>query len=834
MRRSNLSLAVIVSIVFTVQVLAAQTRKPAAEVEKQADSLLSKMTLEEKVDYLGGFEDFYIRAIPRLGLPAFRMSDGPVGVRNYGPSTTLAGGIALAATWDPALDRRAGVVLGEDSRARGVNFLLGPGVNINRAPMNGRNFEYFGEDPFLASRTAVAYIEGLQSQRVCATIKHFVGNNSEYDRHNTDSIIDERTLREIYLPTFEAAVKQAHVCAIMDSYNLTNGEHMTQNGYLNNEVVKKEWGFDGIIMSDWSATYDGVAAVNNGLDLEMPSGKFMNRSTLLPAIKEGKVTEATIDDHVRRILRLALEFGWLDDKQTDLSVPLYNPHGDEVALEAARSSMVLLKNEGNLLPLDEARTKTLAVIGPDAYPAEPVGGGSAGVRPFHAVDYMEGIANYAGKKMNVLYKAGIPTLEDMAERTTFQTDASGGKQGLHAEFFASHDLSGNAVADSVEPHVNYGEEHPLPHDFQSARWSGYYRVDTAGQYEIFLQSMGELGGARLYLDGKLIFDDWNLHTSLIHDTTVELPAGAHEIRLESYRVFHWHETPLRLGILPTNALVDPEARQIASKADAVVVAVGFSPSTEGEGSDRTFGLPPGQDALIQAMLAANKKVIVVITSGSGVDMTAWVDHAPAILEAWYPGQEGGKALAQLLFGEYSPSGKLPVTFDRSFAENAVYHNYYPNDGDKRVKYSEGMFLGYRHYDKAGMKPLFPFGYGLSYTTFKYSNLAVSPESVSGDEPVTVTFDLTNTGKREGAEVAELYVSDAHSQVPMPVKELKGFSKVDLKPGETRKVSIKLDRRALSYYDVNEKRWNAEPGDFGILVGSSSENIELKGTLHLAH
>ena len=396
-----------------------QHKPPASEVEKRVDAILGKMTLEEKIDYLGGVDGFYIRAIPRLGLPAFKMSDGPIGVRNYGPATTLAGGIGLAATWDPELEHRAGVVLGEDARARGVHFLLGPGVNIYRAPMNGRNFEYFGEDPFLASRTAVAYVEGVQSQRVCATIKHFMGNNSEFDRHNVNSIIDERTLREIYLPTFEAAVKQAHVCAIMDSYNLTNGEHMTQNGYLNNQVAKQEWGFDGIIMSDWVATYDGVAAVNGGLDLEMPSAAFMNRGTLLPAIKAGKVSEATINDHVRRILRKAIEFGWLDRDQTDLSIPLYNPEGREVALQAARSGMVLLKNEGNLLPLDKSKIKTLAVIGPDAYPAETVGGGSAGVRPFSAVDFMEGLADYLGSGAKVTYNAGVAPIHEMAGKTVF-------------------------------------------------------------------------------------------------------------------------------------------------------------------------------------------------------------------------------------------------------------------------------------------------------------------------------------------------------------------------------------------------------------------------------
>jgi len=383
-------------------------------IEARADAMLKQLSLEEKIDLIGGVDDFYIRGIKHIGLPALKMADGPFGVRNYGPSTTF-GGLGLAATWDRELAERMGAVIGQDARARGVHFMLGPGVNISRSPLCGRNFEYYGEDPFLASRTAVAYIQGMQSQGVSATIKHFMGNNQEFLRHDADSIIDERTMREIYLPTFEAAVKEGHVGAIMDSYNLINGEHATQNGRLNNEIAKKEWGFEGIVMSDWDATYDGVAAANGGLDLEMPAGKFMNRATLLPAVKAGKVSEATIDDKVRRILRTAIRFGWLDREQTDLSVPLYNEKGGQVALEAARSGMVLLKNDSNLLPFDKTQIKTIAVIGPDAYPAPVVGGGSAGVRPFGAVSYLEGIADYLGSGATVYYDRGIPSLGGMGD-----------------------------------------------------------------------------------------------------------------------------------------------------------------------------------------------------------------------------------------------------------------------------------------------------------------------------------------------------------------------------------------------------------------------------------
>src|SRR5277367_5495454 len=378
---------------------------PAA-TEARVDSMLKQLSLEEKIDLLGGVDDFYIRAIPRIGLPRLKMADGPVGVRNYGPSTVF-GGIGLAATWDPALAQRIGAVIGEDARARGVHFMLGPGVNIYRAPQCGRNFEYFGEDPFLSSQTAVAYIKGMQDQGVSATVKHYMGNNQEYDRHNMDSVIDERTMREIYLPVFEAAVKEAHVGAIMDSYNLTNGVHMTQNGYLNTDVVK-DWGFTGIMMSDWTSVYDGVAAANAGLDLEMPSAEFMNRATLLPAVKSGKVSEATIDDKVRRILRTAINFGWLDREQTDLAIPRLNPEGRQVTLEAARAGMVLLKNDGNLLPLEKGKLHSIAVIGPDAYPAQPGGGGSAEAKPFTQVSYLEGIVSELGASAKVYYARGLP------------------------------------------------------------------------------------------------------------------------------------------------------------------------------------------------------------------------------------------------------------------------------------------------------------------------------------------------------------------------------------------------------------------------------------------
>ena len=798
-----------------------------AATEARVDSLLKQLTLEEKIDIIGGVDDFYIRANQRIGLPRLKMADGPVGVRNYGPSTVF-GGIGLAATWDPELAQRVGTVIGEDARARGVHFMLGPGVNIYRAPLCGRNFEYFGEDPFLSARTAVAYIKGMQSQGVSATVKHFMGNNQEYDRHNIDSVIDERTMREIYLPVFEAAVKEAHVGAIMDSYNLTNGVHMTQNGYLNTDVAKKEWGFTGILMSDWTSVYDGVAAANGGLDLEMPSGKFMNRATLLPAIRAGKVSEATIDDKVRRILRTAIQFGWLEREQTDSSVPRPNPEGKQVTLEAARAGMVLLKNNGNLLPLDKGKLHTIAVIGPDAYPAVPAGGGSADAKPFTPVSYLEGLVNYAGSSAKVYYERGLPALDEIAKHTEFTTEATGGRQGLKTEFFTNAALSGTPAVNRTDKHVNYepargggGADTDM-----SIRWRGYFTPATAGEYLIFVQGPGENGGYRLYVDKKLVFDNWKTWYAFVSEVSMTLASGPHLVELDYYAHGGWGKTVANLGIVRPETLVSAEAKSLASRADAVVLAVGFDPSSEGESGDRTFQLPPGQDELIHQIAAANKNTVVVVTSGGGVDMASWLDQVPALLQAWYPGQEGGTALAQLLFGEFNPSGKLPISIERHWEDNAVHDSYYPKAGEKKVEYSEGVFVGYRHFDKSGIKPLFPFGYGLSYTNFAFKNLTVSP--ASGDQLVTVAFDVSNTGTRSGAEVAQVYVGDRHAKVPRPVKELKGFTKVELTPGETKHVQVTLDRRAFSYYDVKNHSWTVAPGDFDIYVAHSSAEIELTG------
>jgi beta-glucosidase len=828
-------------------------RATDAAVERRVDSLLALLMPEEKIALLSGVNFFDIPGNARAGLPQLGTADSPFGVRADGPSTVYPGGIGLAATWNTALAERVGGEIGRDARARGKHYSLGPGVNIYRAPQNGRNFEYFGEDPWLASRTTVAFVRGLQAQGVSATIKHFLGNNSEYLRNTTDSRIDERALREIYLPTFEAAVKEAEVGAIMPSYNLTNGFYMSANRRLLTDVAKNEWGFRGVMMSDWGAVHSTLAAANAGIDLEMPGQKHFVRDSLLRLLKSGAVAQATIDDKVRRLLRNQVRFGWLDRPAADAKIPRYNQQGRAVALEAAREAIVLLKNEGNVLPLNRSRVRTVAVIGPDAYPAVTLGGGSATVPPYHAVSVLEGIGDFLGTEVAVLHARGVPTLARAAGSAQFTTAPTGGQPGVTLETFGNGQLTGAATASRVDRSMSVGRPFDIaalfsadgPPDFSSfatapsapgMRWTGYYTPKTAGTHDLFVQQGGFGGsGARLYVDDKKVIDTWDAANAMVAQASVQLDPTPHKVVLE------YHAQPggfggpfVRVGISPQSAWVDSAAVQLAARADVAVVAVGFDPQTESEGWDRTFQLPPGQDELIRRVAAANKNTVVVLTSGGGVDMTKWVDRVPALLQAWYLGEQGGRALAEVVFGAVNPSGHLPATFERNWEQNPTHDSYYTAPGTLQVPYKEGVFVGYRGYDKNRVTPLFPFGHGLSYTTFSYANLAVSPDNAStaADPRYTVSFDVSNAGTRPGAAVAQVYVSDGHSRVARPPKELKGFAKLTLQPGETRRVTVPLDLRSLAYYDVVGKQWRAEAGTFTVRVGGSSADLPLTAPLRL--
>jgi beta-glucosidase len=730
------------------QALYKATKQP---VEKRVEDLLGRMTVEEKVSLLSGANWMDTVAIPRLGIPSIKMADGPAGIRSwFGPSaltnaadskfpkfasTAFPSGIGVAATWDPATAQAVGQALGQEVRAIGRDMILGPTVNIQRVPLWGRNFEGYGEDPYLAARIGVGYIKGVQGEGVIATVKHFAANNEEFERHRVDEAIDERTLQEIYFPAFKAAVQEAGVWSVMSAYQKVNGRYCSENAYLLQDVLRKEWGFTGFVVSDWGSTYSTDGPVNAGMDIEMPGGEvarawlategakkngnggdFLSPEKVLPRIAAGAIRQATVDENVRNILRVLFVSGIFDRAQAAATgaAEIDTPAQRAVARRAAAESLVLLKNSGNLLPLDPAKIKTLAVIGPNAAVARTGGGGSSLVRSKYSVSPLAAIKERAGSGIQVRYAQG-----------------------------AAIDEEGVSGAGLVE------------------------NLSAAG------------GGDA---------------------------AAAEKLRAE--------------------------AVAIAANTDAVILVVGDNARVESEGFDRkTLDLPPGQDELIAAVVKANHNTVVVFNAGAPVNVSRWVNDVPALVDAWFGGQETGHAVADVLFGDVNPSGKLPFSYVNELKESPVYGNY-PGE-NLQVKYAEGIYVGYRYFDKHGIAPQFPFGYGLSYTNFGYSDLKIKPAAGSAQaQTFEVRLKVRNEGKRAGAEVVELYVHDGHSSVDRPVKELKGFRRVELAPGQSGDVTFTLDRGALSYYSTEKKAWVAEPGKFEVLVGASAADIRVKGALEL--
>jgi len=822
-------------------VASAQAPAPdSAAIDAKAHALVSKLTLEQKIELLGGVDSMYTNAIPSIGLTRLKMSDASVGVRTWGPTTAYAGGVALAATWDRDFARKLGESLGKDARARSVNFLLGPGVNIARSPIAGRNFEYLSEDPFLNSALVVPYIEGVQSQGVIATVKHYAVNSQEYNRHNVSADLDERTLREIYLPAFEAAVTQGHVDAVMNSYNLINGVHATQNEFLNLKILKGEWGFKGILMSDWDATYDGVAAANNGLDLEMPSPKFMNAATLLAAVKNGSVKKATIDDKVVRLLRETLRYGFLDRPQFDPADSTYSIADRAVALDGALKSITLLKNEGSILPLKRAKIKTIAILGPNAWPAVTGGGGSSDAQAFEPVSALTGIASAVGPDVHILYAPGLPDM-----MTVFRNSRWTG--AVTVATYPSKDFTGTPETTTDRRIADWKREWRGPADKspRSIRYTATYKAEKQGRY-VILEAVSGRDTAQVSIDGKPLVSPPHAEGQTPQFWTIELTAGQ-TVNVVCDYVPSFAGVRLGLGIAYEPELIAPEVKEFASRADVAIVVAGFTSQTEGEGADRTFGLPWGQDLLIETVAAANPHTVVTLTGGGAIDTRRWLDKVPALLHAWYPGQEGGTAIAKVLFGDQNPEGKLPISFDRSWEENPSANLYYPIPGadtslhveenDRKpvdyviphVKYDDGLMVGYRYWTSTGKHALFPFGFGLSYTTFSFSKLDI-PATAKAGSTVAVSFDVTNTGSVAGADVAQLYVSDPSAKVKRPERELKGFEKIYLTPGETKHVTLNLDARSFSYWDSTAHKWAIDPGKFVVLVGDSSEGTPLHGEL----
>ncbi len=656
--------------------------------DTRARELVGKMTLSEKITELHGIQEpgyyRYVPPVPRLGIPAFHIANGPAGVGPAGddpqkPATALPAPISLAASWDVALAKKYGVILGKESKDLNEDLLESPDINIARVPQNGRTFEAFGEDPYLVSQLSVAEIDGIQSQGEIANVKHYAANNQESARSKVNVIVDERTLHEIYLPAFEASVKQGHVASLMGAYNKVNGSYCCENDLLLNQILKKDWGFRGFVTSDFGAVHSTVASALAGLDLEMPTGKYFG-SNLETAVESGKVPMSVIDDKLIRRFRTMMEYGLFDHPTNPQPIP-----AREDGMEArhfAEEGMVLLKNEGNELPLDPQRLRSVAVIGPFAAKASTGGGGSSHVEPLYTVDPVDGLQQRLGTNTQVSFSDG----KDVAK-----------------------------------------------------------------------------------------------------------------------------------------------AAALAKSSDVAIVMVGDNAT---EGHDHSLVLSSNQDELIEAVVTANPRTVVVLKAGSPVFMP-WLDKVPALLEAWYPGEEDGNAVTAVLFGDINPSGKLPITFPRQLADLPAHTpEQYPGTNNV-VHYSEGVFVGYRYFDAKDIQPLFPFGYGLSYTTFGYKNLSISSKNFSVDSKtkMAVDFDVINTGKKFGKEIAQLYVGfPSTSEIPEPPKQLKGFEKVSLQAGQTQHVHLTLDARSFSYWDINAHDWKIQPGTYHIMIGSSSRDIQLQESL----
>ena len=700
--------------------------------EEKIEEIIKELTLEEKIAMCHGNGLFRTEGVKRFNIPPIKMSDGPIGVRHEFPDdswvpignsddyvTYLPCSLALASTWNTELASRSGKVLGSEARGRGKDIILGPGINIIRSPLCGRNFEYMSEDPYLTGKMAVPFIKGVQENNdVSVCVKHFAVNNQETERLNVEAIVDERTFREIYLPAFEMAVKEGDAYSIMCAYNKLFGYHCSNNKELLQGILKEEWDFDGVVVSDWSAVNNTELAASAGMDIEMSVtfnfDDYFFANPLIKAVKEGRVKEEVIDEKVRRILRLMYKINVFSE---DRRKGNYNaPEHRQVTLDVAKESIVLLKNKNNILPLEAKKIKTLAVIGENANIIHSNGGGSAEIKALYEITPLLGLKMILGGKTDVKYAKG------------YSADLS---------------IKEQLIKEAVE--------------------------------------LAKVSDAVIIVGGLKHVED--------------------NLQLEN------------------NALSVNKDEEVKHRIDS-------------EGYDKSdLKLPYEQDELIKRVLAVNKNAVVVMLTGAPIDMAEWVDEANAVVQTWYNGMEGGRALAEILFGKVNPSGKLSVTFPKAL-EDSPAHKIGEFPGCETVKYTEGIYVGYRYFSSYDVEPLFCFGHGLSYTEFKYEDLNISVNELAEDIGISVKFKVINTGNRDGAEVSQIYVRDLESSVERPKLELKGFDKVYLRVGETKEVEIKLDKTALAFYSTEDKKWTVEEGKFEILVGSSSNDIRLQGEINI--
>lgn len=809
--------------------------------EERIETLLDQLCLEDMVKLLSG-EDFWsVAALPEHGIGKLRVTDGPNGARGSGSffqeggervsSAAFPVGIAMGASWNPDLIRQIATAIAEETKSKGAQVCLAPTVNIHRSVTNGRNFECFSEDPELAADLTVAYVHGLQQEGIAPTIKHFAGNESEIERTTINSEIDERSLREVYLRPFEAAVKEAGAWGIMSSYNKLNGTYTAENKWLLTDVLRDEWGFDGAVVSDWFGSRSTAPTIDAGLDLEMPGPTRDRGDKLIAAVEAGDVALETVRDRARNMLRLMMRVGVLDEMPEYRELSDDRPEHRALVRKAGAECAVLLKNE-DMLPLAAPKGK-IAVVGPNAKVAQIMGGGSSQLNPHYRTSPWDGLVNRFGEEP----LAYAPGCQNHRWEPILHGD-------IKVEFFAHDDLGGEVVAtSSLEVSVEFLYPEPVEGKISqnnfSCRASVSYTAEQSGPHSFGLHSAGR---SRLKVDGETvvdIWDDWKKGRTFFEEGCdertglIDLEAGKTyliEMELQTVPAANLVNPAFRFGVsCPLGDDAIAEAVAAAKDADSVLLFVGRSGEWDTEGSDLDhIRLPGRQDELVKAVAKANSNTIVVLQTGGPVELP-WLDDVAAVLQAWYPGQEVGNAVADILFGDAEPTGRLPQTFPKVWADNPAHSDdagVYPGENGN-VRYAEGVFNGYRHYDAKGITPLFPFGFGLGYTTFDISGLTVADDGTG----VRADITLRNTGDRDGTTVVQLYVGDAGASVSRPEKELKGFQKVTVKAGDEATVSITLDPRDFAYFDTDAGIWRVEEGEFTLSAGFSATDIRLSETIH---
>ena len=807
---------------------------------KNIDQIIKTLTLDEKVSLLSGFNSWYTNKIEKKNIPSIKMSDGPNGVRgdsNSGKSSAcFPCAISIGSTWDLSLIKDIGIALGEEAQAKDVDVLLGPTINIHRHPLGGRHFESFSEDPFLTGKIATNYVQGVQSKNVAACLKHFVGNDTEYERHSISSNIDAQTLREIYLLPFEMAIREGNAKVVMSAYNKLNNIFCSSHQDLLIKILKEEWGFDGYVVSDWGAALETIENANGGLDLEMPGPSNVWGKALIDAVKVSEVSEKLIDDKVKRILTVAEFSNRFQKPEIKAEQAMDQPKHRLLLRKAAADGMVLLKNEGSL-PLKK-NIKKLAVIGPNALEAQIIGGGSASLRPHYQIHPLEAVQERLGHETEILYSKGchthkyLPKINEelMEEKDGFLVEYFDGNQ-FDKNLILEERLTGSKfwVFEGFAKDVISKEERP---DI-SVRFSCTYKPDISGLHEFEIFGIGK---CRLLIDGNELIDNWTsmdpgeaffTFGSASKKGVTNLQKGE-AYKIEVQYKFEGSFPAVYIGCqAPDEVDIFQEALETASHADDVILIVGTNSDWETEGNDRAdFNLPANQNKLIEAILEANQNTVVVINTGSPIHMP-WEKKAKAIIQTWFAGQEFGNALVDILSGEVNPSGKLPTTFPVKIEDTPAYKNY-PGK-NLQMNYDEKLLVGHRWYESNSIKPLFCFGHGLSFTSFNYQNLEVTTGS---DFVVTCKFEIQNTGDISGLEIAQCYVGFASPLPGEPYKTLQGFVKEEIGANELKKVEIKLGPRNFSFWSVETNTWQIREGSYQILIGSSSENILLQANINL--